>query len=70
MLLTLREAAEVLRISYGRAAVLARENAIPAVVRLPRRVLVRRDALEEFIERGGIPQSGGWRRKSSWEEAA
>jgi excisionase family DNA binding protein len=53
-LLTLREVAVILRISYYHAAALVREGIIPGVVRLQRRVLIREDALERFIQQGGL----------------
>lgn len=51
-LLTLRECAELLNVTYQRAAALARHGALP-VVHLGRSVRVRADALDDFLQRGG-----------------
>lgn len=61
--LTLREAADVLQVSYHRAAELARQGLIP-VIRLGRQVRVCPDQLETFIAKGGRALPGGWRRLS------
>jgi excisionase family DNA binding protein len=60
-LLTLEEAARVLRVKYGRAAELARLGVIP-VVRLGRQVRVNPDDLNRFIASGGKALPGGWRQ--------
>ena len=60
-LLTLREAASILRVKYPRAAELAREGIIP-VVRLGRQVRIDPDQLDMFLQNGGKALPGGWRR--------
>jgi len=62
-ILTLAEAADYLKISYHRAAELARTNALPHF-RLGRQIRVSRTELMEWIERGGQALPGGWRRKA------
>jgi len=59
--LTLKEAAMKLKVSYARAAELARAGLIP-VVRLGRQVRVDAERLREFRRSGGQALSGGWRR--------
>jgi excisionase family DNA binding protein len=59
--LTLQEAAEVLQVSYHRAAELARQGLLP-VIRLGRQIRVCPDQLEAFIAKGGRALPGGWRR--------
>ena len=61
--LTLTEAAQFLRVSYHRAAELARQNLIPTF-RLGRKVRVSRARLQAFVERGGQALAGGWRREA------
>lgn len=61
-LLTLTQAARVLKVGYPRAAELAREGVIP-VVRLGRQVRVDPDQLTEFISSGGKALPGGWRKE-------
>lgn len=62
-LLTLKQVAEALNIGYFRASELTRRGILPAV-RIGRQVRVRPDVLEQFIESGGRPLAGGWRRKA------
>ena len=61
-LLTLRQAARVLKINYHRAAELAREGILP-VVRLGRQIRVCPEHLSAFISRGGQAWPGGWRKE-------
>lgn len=60
-LLTLEQAARVLKVRYPRAAELAREGIIP-VVRLGRQVRIDPEQLDEFILTGGKRLPGGWRK--------
>jgi len=62
-MLTLAEAAELLRITYARAAELARQNLLPHV-RLGRQVRVSSAQLQDFIAQGGKALPGGWRREA------
>lgn len=61
-LLTLKEVAQILNITYFRASELARVGLLPAV-RIGRQVRVRPDVLEQFVESGGRALPGGWRRE-------
>jgi excisionase family DNA binding protein len=63
-LLTLEQLAEVLGVTYPRAAQLARENMIP-VVRLGRQVRIDRAQLEEWIANGGKRLPGDWKRTAA-----
>jgi excisionase family DNA binding protein len=60
-LLTLEQAAQILHVTYNRAAELAREGIIP-VVRLGRQIRVDPEELRAFISQGGKAWPGGWRR--------
>jgi excisionase family DNA binding protein len=62
--LTLDEVARVLRISYRRAAQLARDRVLPTV-KLGRQVRVSPLALEQFVANGGCSLAGGWRREKA-----
>jgi excisionase family DNA binding protein len=62
-LLTLDQVAEVLSVTYARAAGLARESVIP-VVRLGRQIRVDPIRLQEFIASGGRALPGGWKREA------
>ena len=55
--LTVVEAANILGISRNTAYELARQGGLPGALRLGRRILVSRQALEAFLEGGG--DSGG-----------
>ena len=61
-LLTLRETAAILKVSYYRAAQLAREQIVP-VVSLGRTYRIDPQQLQEFIRGGGKRLPGGWRKK-------
>ena len=63
-LITLRKTARILGVRESRAAELARQGILP-VVRLGRQVRVDPHRLATFIQAGGQPLSGGWRRKAS-----
>jgi len=65
LLLTLKETADILRISYARAAELARTGLLPGVVHIGRQVRINADSLEAFIASGGKALPGGWRRKEA-----
>lgn len=59
--LTLKQAADLLQVTYGRAADMARKGLLP-VIRLGRQVRVCPEELEGFIKKGGRALPGGWRR--------
>lgn len=61
-LLTAQQVAALLGVTLQRAYELCRVGAIPAV-RLGRQVRVSPKALAEYIERGGSPLPGGWRKE-------
>ena len=61
--LTLADVARILRIKYPRAAELARLGMLPHF-RLGRQIRVSRAQLNEFIQNGGQPLSGLWRREA------
>jgi putative molybdopterin biosynthesis protein len=60
-LLTLTEVAQILRISYPRAAELVRQGLLPAV-RLGRQVRISPERLSAWIASGGEALPGGWRK--------
>ena len=60
-LITLREAAEILTISYARAAEIVRIGLLPAVY-VGRQVRIDPHQLEQFVAQGGRRLEGGWRR--------
>jgi excisionase family DNA binding protein len=60
-LLKLSDVAQILDVQEQRVYAMARENLLP-VVRLGRQVRVDSEALEKFIQGGGRPLPGGWRR--------
>jgi len=60
--LTIQETSEILKISVQRGYELARVGILP-VVRLGRQLRVSEEQLGEFIEKGGKPLPGGWRRQ-------
>jgi excisionase family DNA binding protein len=62
-LLLIPEVADILGVSTARAYELARTGALPAV-RLGRQVRVDPDALQTWLDNGGQPLSGGWRREA------
>jgi excisionase family DNA binding protein len=62
-LLTLSEAGRRLNVSYPRITELARRGTIP-IVRIGRQIRVHPGKLDEFIEKGGQPLPGNWRRQS------
>lgn len=64
-LLTLWEVAAILRVTYARAAELARTGLIAGVVRLGRQVRVDPVALQAFISAGGRALPGTWRKEDS-----
>ena len=61
-LLTVPEAARLLRVKVARGYELARTGQIPTV-RLGRQVRVDAERLAVFIREGGASLPGGWRRK-------
>jgi predicted site-specific integrase-resolvase len=61
-LIDLNKVADILGVSYLRAAALAREGIIP-VVALGRRYRCDPEKLKQFIDGGGRRLPGGWRRK-------
>jgi excisionase family DNA binding protein len=61
-LLTIAEAATILRVRTSRAYDLARARMLPGVVRIGRQVRVDAAALDAWIAAGGEALDGGWRR--------
>jgi len=59
-LMTLKETAAILSVSYSRAAELARTGVLPTVP-LGRQIRVDPQQLERFISQGGKRLKGGWR---------
>ncbi|MDA1271892.1 MAG: helix-turn-helix domain-containing protein [Chloroflexi bacterium] len=51
--LTIPEVAELLGICRASAYQIAKEGTLPGVIRLGRRIVVSRKAIEEFLERRG-----------------
>ncbi len=62
-LLTLAEGAEICAVTYARMAEMARTGMVPAV-RLGRQIRLDPEKLAVFIEQGGKPLPGGWRREA------
>ncbi len=60
-LLTARETAELLTLKVEHVYSLSRDGALPCV-RAGRRLLFDRAKLLEWLETGGSPLAGGWRR--------
>jgi excisionase family DNA binding protein len=65
-LLTLQQTAKLLAVGYPRVAEMVRTGTLPreCVVYLGRQIRVNADALTAFIESGGKPLPGGWRRQA------
>jgi len=61
-LLRVAEVAEILRVPQARTYELIRQGLLPAV-HLGRQLRVSEPALIGFIETGGKPLAGGWRRE-------
>ena len=61
-LMTVSEVATFLNMKQDKVYSLAREGILPTV-RLARQIRFSRDALEKFINEGGKPLSGGWRKE-------
>lgn len=61
MLLTVKQVAEMLQVDTDRVYELCRTGTLPTC-RLGRQVRIRRAALEEWVQGGGTPLPGGWRR--------
>lgn len=64
-LLTLQQTADILGVSYARAADLARKGNLGGVVHLGRQVRVNTDDLERFLRDGGRSLAGNWRHRES-----
>lgn len=60
-LLRITDVAEILDVTTARAYELARTGILPTV-RLGRQLRVDADRLQEWINSGGQPLPGGWRR--------
>ncbi len=60
-LLTISEAASVLRVSERRAYQLVRDGLLPGV-HLGRQLRVEENALHQWVREGGQAFAGGWRR--------
>ena len=63
-LLTLDQAAKLLRVTYKRAAELVREGVLPSV-HLGRQIRIDPERLKAFIADGGKALPGGWKRRST-----
>jgi hypothetical protein len=61
-LLTLSEGAEICAVTYARMAEMARTGLVPAV-KLGRQVRLDPEKLALFIDQGGKPLPGGWRKE-------
>ena len=61
-LFTAKELARILDVRDERAYALLRAGVIPAVY-IGRQVRVSDEAIQQFVESGGLPLPGGWRRK-------
>lgn len=53
--MSVKEAAKALGISRGLAYDLARQNKLPGVLRLGRRMVVSRKAINAFLDGGNLP---------------
>lgn len=62
-LLRIPEVATILDVSEERAYELARSGALP-IVRIGRQIRVDPDKLSEWLDAGGAPLAGGWRREA------
>jgi len=62
-LMTVAEAAEILKLKKWRVYELCRQDAIPGVVRIGRQIRIQRTKLAAFIEGGGARLPGGWRKE-------
>ncbi|MGO9261737.1 MAG: helix-turn-helix domain-containing protein [Bryobacteraceae bacterium] len=62
-LLTLNEAAEMLNVTYARAAELARSGLLPTVC-LGRQRRISPARLQKWIDAGGQSLPGGWKRSA------
>lgn len=60
-LLRITEVAEMLDVPVARAYEMARNGTLP-VVRIGRQVRIDPEKLKEWIDSGGSPLPGGWRR--------
>lgn len=60
--ITVAEAAELLGITPSALYKLVDAGLVPHF-RLGRRIRMRRDAIERFVEEGGAAYAGGWRRE-------
>ena len=65
-LLKVDEVARMLRVPSARVYDLARQRVIPSV-RMGRQIRVDRAALRRWIEAGGKPLRGGWRKAEPHE---
>ena len=63
-LLRIPEVAERLDVTHARAYELARTGALPAV-RIGRQLRVDPEALQAWIDNGGQPLPGGWRKEAT-----
>lgn len=67
-LLRISDVAEILDVTTARAYELARDGTLP-VVRLGRQYRVDPDRLQEWLDNGGKPLPGGWKRDVGSEAA-
>jgi excisionase family DNA binding protein len=63
-LLLAEDVSDILNITVNRVYELARTGILPGVVRLGRQVRFRSAAIEDFINNGGQPLAGGWRKEA------
>jgi excisionase family DNA binding protein len=61
-LMTAPEIADKFEVSTARVYELARTGLLPGVVRIGRQVRFNPEAIKSFIENGGQPLPGGWKR--------
>lgn len=64
-LLTVAETAEVLRVDIQRVYEMVRSGLLPrgVAIHLGRQVRINEDRLLEWLQGGGRPLAGGWRRE-------
>jgi len=64
-LLTVAETAAICRQTVDQTYVQIREDRLPGVVRIGRKILVREDSLFAWLESGGAALPGGWRKAAA-----
>ena len=66
-LLKISEASNIINCSRSRTAALVRMGILPAV-RLGRQIRIDPNKSQAFIEQGGQPLPGGWKRRTDEKE--